>query len=723
MLKTTLVLVLALTNAILVTAEWKNALTPTGKSKKVILVRDGKLDYKIVGAQAGKATELLRDGLTLLTKTDCNTKAAHSISLDKKSRTDLGIDGYAIKVKDNGDIILYGSCDNGLLNAAIALLEEDMGWRYYQKYRKAQSPSGKITKANIVPRSYIPYFFQRSVWSEWARLCPDWITANKIRHGKFPKGLFCHTFARLIPPGKYLKSHPEFFALRGKIRVGGQKDGQLCMTNAQLRKTLKAKVIKVIEDCPAIDFFALSQNDNDAYCRCPECMALIKQDNGNPSGALMRFVNDIASEVAVKYPRIKIITEAYRYSLHPGKIPAAKNVTVRIALNNRISSYPFFFVSETDDAKLFEQWPRKASELMVWDYVTNFGHFLLPRTDLPVIEHNLRFYRDNGVKGVMLQDNHRTCIGTLAPMRAWVYAKLLWNPDLSVEALCRDYINGFWDKEIAPYMLAYNQLLIDQWLDFHKNNKPGAAFVFSDDFYAKATAILKQAIAAARNNPEQLKQLELEQLTLDYYLLHQGLRSEKEVATYQEVLKDFSTKLKKLKIQEKFLTENTNNTVLDEFADNIKLISYTKNVPASHIVLSATRNIYITRGATVDPQSLVGRSMRQDATGAWDIQWRLENFSRLIPGRYKVMIRARALKNPHAKNNHGTLVGVYNRAGKHYPLRYSIKAGQLAENEYRWIDCGTFELTPDPIYLFTSTAKDGAFKTFYADAVEFIPVH
>ena len=336
-------------------AEWHNALAPAGKGKTVILVKDGKANYKIIDNGNPEAAKFLRKGLKVVTGIDFTGDAQHSISF-KKNRADLGIDGYAIEVK-NGNIILSGACDNGIFNAATALLEEDLGWRYYQKYQKAVSPGGKIVKADIVPRNYIPQFFQRCVYSKWA-FDPAWARANKTRKGNFGK-YFVHTFFRLIPPFEFAKTNPQFYALRKGERNTTVKLGQLCMTNTELRHIMAQRVIKVLKANPGMDFIAVSQNDNDGCCQCPECAALTKKE-GAASGPLLHFVNAVAAEVAEVYPRITIVTEAYRYSLlPPAKVKPAKNVVVRLCLNNRISSYPFFFVSETGDMKVLSNWTRK----------------------------------------------------------------------------------------------------------------------------------------------------------------------------------------------------------------------------------------------------------------------------------------------------------------------------------------------------------------------------
>ena len=700
-------------------AGWQNTLAPAGESKSIVLTKDGRANYKVIEGKSPKAAKLLQTNLKLLTGINFNGEAPLTISL-KEDMLALGIDGYAIEVKD-GNIILHAGSKNGISNAVTSLLEEDLGWRYYQKNQKAVSPAGKITKAQVVPRRYVPPFYQRAVYSYWA-FDPAWDTANKTRKGNFAK-YFCHTFLKFIPPAEFFKSNPEYFALSGGKRVKRWQDGQLCMTNPELRKLMAQKVIKAIKDSPGIEFIALDQTDAEGYCECPACAALLKQEK-NPSGPLLHFVNAVAAEVGKVYPAVTIVTLAYRYSLEPpAKVKPAANVAVRLCFNNRINEYPFFFVEETNDAEILNAWSKISNRLLIWDYMINFRNFLVPRADLPVLEKNIKLYRDKKVLGVMMQTNYSNELGTEAAMRAWLCAKLLWNPDLSIEKLAHDYINGFWGKDVAPFMLKYNALLIKEWREFHSKNKPGTTFIFSKSFYGEADKLLKQAMVAAKSNPTLLKELEIEELTLDDYLLQKGVRKAADIPAYKTTLARLTRKLEKYNITH--LSERTYNKYkerLEQYADGLRMFEYTKTIPAKNIVLPATRNVYIKKGLTKDKNSLVGTSIRQEPTGAWDVQWRFEDFYRLIPGKYKVRIRARADKNKKTTKVHGTYVGVWDVKKKSYALRHAINATDLDDKKYKWIDCGTLEIVNTPMYLYTTTAKDAAFSAFYVDAVEFIPI-
>ncbi len=722
MKKNVLVFLLLATNILVVNAKWENALAPSVQGIAITLVKNGKADYKIIAGENLEAAKFLRDNLELITGVKFAEDAPFSITFNKNS-TDLGVDGYAIEVKE-GNIILHGGCDNGIFNAVTAFLEEDLGWRYYQKYQKAISPAGKITEANIVPRRYIPPFYQRMLYSAWA-FDPEWVIANKIRMGEYNRKYLVHTTVRnFVTRAEFFATHPEYFAIRNGKRSNQHREGQLCMTNPEVRQIVAQRAIKVIKDTPGIEFLSISQGDNDDYCMCPACSELLKKEE-HPSGPLLHFINAVASDIAKVYPKVIITTLAYRYTMDaPKEVKPADNVMVQFMTIERIGKYPFSFVRDTADLERLNDWSKVTNNrLLVWDHMTNYRHYLLPRADLPVLEENIRLYRDKKVFGIMLLANYNNELGTQAAMRTWICTKLLWNPDWDIEKLANDYINGFFGEKIAPFMLEYNTLLINEWKRYHAEEKTGAPFRFFENFYNKASDLIKKAVAAVDNNPMLVKELELEELTLDYYLLEKGITKVADIPSYQNIIDHFSSQIKKYNIM--LIKESSYNKVqekINSYRDGISLVKYTETLPDGCIVLPATWNCYATAKFTTvieDNESLIGHSIKQQPDGKWYIQWRFEDFPQLVQGKYKVRIRVRADKK--SLTGHGATVGVKNTHTESIVLTHSIKAQDLDAEKFKWIDCGIFEYNLDPMYLYTATIEDGAFSAFYVDAVEFIP--
>jgi hypothetical protein len=695
---------------------WVNAFKKQGDGKTVQLLQDSKQPaYQIVmpDQEEADAANLLKSGLELLTGgVDFPINPGKS-SLKKiilgKNLPELGADGYSIVIDQDNNITLHGGSRKGVVYAAVSLLVEDFGLRYYTPNSPPASPAGVITNATVLPRSFVPAFMQRCVYSFWGLSDDKWMLMNRTHKGEFGK-FFVHTFFDLIPPSEFSASHPEYFALSDGKRVTRWEDGQLCMTNPEVRKIVIERINNILDKNPQIDFFAVDPNDAAGFCNCPGCDKINKAE-GAYSGALLQFVNAIAAEVAKKHPDVNIVTNAYRDSIKaPRTTIPADNVVVRLCLNNRIGAYPFCFVDETSDLELLNDWSQKTKRLLIWDYMTDFQNYLTPRADLPVLEHNIKLYQNKKVQGVMMQTNYTNNIGTLSAMRSWVCAQLLWNPNLDVQKLADDYLAGFFGEKVGLFMIEYKNLLNQEWEYFHSKNKPGQPFKFSTNFYEQGMNILAKAKNAAAGNETLVNNIELEELTLYYYLLNQGLTKESEIPGYKDTINKFTELIKKHKIDH--LIEGGYGKAMDrvsQWQDGVSLLKYTRNIKPDTIVLPVTWNVYNT-DLVSDKQSLTGKVKKQQA--GWSIQWRVDTFPKITNGKYKVRIRL--------KGDASIVVGAYNDRKCTYALSRVIETKELDKGKYKWIDCGVVDIIIGN-QMFIYTTPNGTLGNDYIDSIELVP--
>ena len=71
-----------------------------------------------------------------------------------------------------------------------------------------------------------------------------------------------HTFDMYLPWSKYGKEHPEWYSLIGGRRIGGQSDGQLCLSNPDLKAEFLGKLREMIAKGDADAFAALGCHVN-----------------------------------------------------------------------------------------------------------------------------------------------------------------------------------------------------------------------------------------------------------------------------------------------------------------------------------------------------------------------------------------------------------------------------------------------------------------------------
>jgi len=100
-----------------------------------------------------------------------------------------------------------------------------------------------------------------------------------------------------------------------------------------------------------------------------------------------------------------------------------------------------------------EDWGKIADDIIVWDYVIQFTNLLSPFPNLHVLQPNIQFFAKNGVTAMFEQGN-REVGGEFAELRSYLISKLLWNPDLNIDALMNDFLNGYYGNA-GPHIRKY----------------------------------------------------------------------------------------------------------------------------------------------------------------------------------------------------------------------------------------------------------------------------
>ena len=391
---------------------------------------------------------------------------------------DLGDEGYAI-AQQGEHLFLLGGKKRGPIYAALALLEEDLGCRWYTSTKPvSEARIDRIPKLPTlmfrpVSRSYVPVFTNRepyytvawdSTWSLLNRTNSTNVGIPEAWGGTFNYALHAHSLATLLPPSKYFDDHPEYYMATD---AGKRITKQPCLTHPDVLKIVIANLLEHLAKHPTAEIAMVSYNDGQSHCRCGPCMAL-NEANNSPQGSLLTFVNQVAEEVEKHFPDVLICTAGYNETLAaPTQVRARHNVSVRIGNAPHEWRYPLtsFTTSDAPFSRHYREeivkWSKICKRLQVWDYSANFSHFLAPMPNMHTFGPDMRFYAKHNVKGIFMQGIPRVPGGARTPMRVWVMAKLFWDPDRNVHELEQDFIWGSWG-EVAPLMAEYAELLASQ---------------------------------------------------------------------------------------------------------------------------------------------------------------------------------------------------------------------------------------------------------------------
>ena len=435
----------------------------------------------------------------------------------------LGADGIVIRTVGD-DLILAGGRPRGTLYAVYTFLEEHIGCRWWSSKAstipiKPTLQTGRLNVRYVPPLEYRETFWFDSFDGDWAVRNKSNGNSERLdakRGGKHTYEGFVHTFFPLIPPKKYFEDHPEWFSeIKGKR---SHERTQLCLTNEEMRAELIKNLKVRLRNNPAATIASVSQNDWHGNCQCNKCAAIEKAE-GSPAGLMLRFVNAVAENIEEEFSNVAISTLAYQYTRKPPKITKPRpNVIVRLCSIECSFSTP---LSNERNKKFRDDivgWSKICNRLYIWDYTTNFRHYIMPHPNLLVLGPNVKFFVNHSVKGIFEQGAYTSNGAEMAELRAWVLAKLLWDPTLDGRKLIGEFIEGYYGPA-SPHIKDYLEIThnaVEASGDHLGCFSQHTAKFLSFETLSKGWERLKAAEVAVRDNPDLRFRVQVAQLPIMY---------------------------------------------------------------------------------------------------------------------------------------------------------------------------------------------------------------
>ena len=441
----------------------------------------------------------------------------------------IGEEGFVIKSVGE-DILIAGKTSRGTLYGVYTFLEKYFGFRAFTKDVEKVDRVESLALREVYIREspafeYRDAYFHNAFNGEFAakaKLNSTLTDSSRAKGGNLKFYNCHHSFNDLVPPRKYLETHPEYYSLVDGKRV----PIQLCLSNPDVLDIATNQVFEWIEQNPHCRVFSVAQNDEVTetphYCTCPECRA-IDEYEGSPAGSVIRFVNKVCQRVTEKYPDVLIHTFAFTYSRKvPKYVKPHKNVIVRLA--NIECEWGRAF---EETAKLkpssktaeflqsIKEWGAVTDRLYVWDYAVNFANYLQPFPIFYQLEKNIKMYRDMGVKGVLQQGNFSYGAGaSLDDLKIYVMSKLFWNPDTDVRTLIDEFTQGVYGvggKYIKEYIDLISGAVSNSTMTLY--DFPDSEYI-TDELVAKSLELFDMAEKA--ESGEVKKRIQRERLAMEY---------------------------------------------------------------------------------------------------------------------------------------------------------------------------------------------------------------
>ncbi len=393
-------------------------------------------------------------------------------------------DGFKISC-ENGNLYLTGESERGVIYAVWSFLEKCIGWRFFaakmrfhgQETGAYMKPVEKVLAPEIEEIKegefyeenpvilFRDVFGHASVDEEWCvknRLNGDiWGLKNVPEYMGGSEALASmggHSFSELVPVRKYFKEHPEYFSYVNGAWHGGA-DYQICLTNPKVVEVAAESAKEILRRKPNARYVSVSQNDNNNFCQCERCKkAEEEMGRGN---LLFSFVNKVAEKIEEEFPKVKIHTYSYESGLQSNPIELRENVMVQYCLQ-------YCRGHALDDknckvnavmSKMLKTMSQKCKEMFIYDYISSEAYIFQHIPDFYRMRRNMQFLADCNVTGIYAEGDI-FCLNSpcMEELRAYLFAKLTWNPYMSekeftrhIDEFLENYYGAGW-KHIKKYM-------------------------------------------------------------------------------------------------------------------------------------------------------------------------------------------------------------------------------------------------------------------------------
>ena len=499
----------------------------------MILINNKVSDYRIViSAEADEAVRYAADelakylelmgGAKLPVTCDSTETQEKEIVIGKTNRegtpcgSGLKHDGFIWKTLGE-KLFILGENSRACLQGVYRLLEDVLGCRFFAKDVE-KIPSRNTVVLSELDRTVIsPLEYRETFWFD-VEYNPDFNVKRGFNsfyyHNQSPRhggGMqfwgFDHTLFNYVSPDEYFDEHPEYFSMVDGVRI--RENTQLCLTNPEVIEITKRKLRQNIIDHPDCRIFSLSQLDWYNFCTCPEC-ARVDEEEGSHAGTMIRFVNAVAADIAEDYPDVIVDTFAYHYTRQAPKITKPlPNVCVRVCSIECCFAHPIekceheYKPAPTRFRDDLQRWSKICNHMYVWDYTTNYRHYLAPFPNFHTLQANMKFFLKNGVKGIFEQGNYHSPSGEFAELRIYLISKLMWDPDIDVEQVMDEFLTGYYGLAAAP-IRKYIRMLTDHLVkdNVHMCIFDDPRLYITDEDLAAAALLWDEAEALAADEAE-----------------------------------------------------------------------------------------------------------------------------------------------------------------------------------------------------------------------------
>ena len=385
--------------------------------------------------------------------------------------------------------------DAGTCHAVYTLLDE-LGCRWYFPTELGEViPKRPRLEVAEQDRTVKPSFWYRgSIWYQgWGG--EDWMRRNR---GGGPDLLYGgHSYMKMVPPAKYEKEHPEYYAVIDGRRWPGVG---LCTSNPEMVRVAVETVKADLRRSGRIHV-PVSPPDTAWLCECDNCRALDPPqfrrsvtraqdvamygssqsgDSQGRSDRVVHFANAIARGIRDEFPDARVLTFAYwGYMEAPVKYKPEPNVICYYTLWTTTKVRPAFAYSDPGNEaaqKIFLDNAAVYEDMLCYAYYGNWA----VQTYYPVAPHIARdmpWFHKHGMGGYRSQ-TEPNWVGS--GLNYYTLYRFAWDVNTDFNKLFDEYHRDLFGPA-SVHMKTFNNLLHNAYIS-HPNARNVGMYLSGMDF-------------------------------------------------------------------------------------------------------------------------------------------------------------------------------------------------------------------------------------------------
>ena len=622
-------------------------------------------------------------------------------------------DAYIIKFENN-KLYIIGNNDRSLIYGIYSFLEKYLHFKFLSKDFEI-APSKSIISLQDLDYKSESRFKYREIFIK--ELDDKDFALKQGLNGRFghkaeqSNPLFINMFNNFTPyeliSKKYEEIFPEYFC-------AGQLDFALKNVQDSASSNFQKKLTYL--DNSNKNLFYLAHEDIQEFCTSKASTALINKYN-SPSAPFLEYANAIAKNIDSKYPDTKLYMEAYQWSRKaPSNFPElSSNLGIFFSDIEADFSKPLDSHQNSEILNDLKSWQKYSNDIFIWHYITNFNGYLQPFPNIKSTATDLKTFSNiKNINGIFLQGAYGTEYSELSNLRIWTLSKLLWNPNLNIDMLIKEF-SYYYYGDAYKYVLSYFELLEKSVLNSNSNLKVKTSIdskYLNDEFINKSKEILDLALKSVNKGSVYYEHLLELYSGIDYVQAMKGTISKEDKKRFM----NFISKNSILQFAEGLDTNSILNYLNIE-RKKPDLPNIVKNNSSQNWLDFQEYTLKICCGATLVEDNLASSNsaVRMDGNVSdWGIQLDLSSIPK---GKWKIYANVKIQKQENLSTINyvkpAIYYGIYEKG-----INNGSFINTLKDEKYHEVEIGTVEIKDsDKGLIWIRPPNDASVKYIFLDRI------